>query len=158
VEYIYSFAGTDFTNVTGDGLNDIQQALGFNAQQYNQAVESSRILDQWADENNINLTFTGHSLGGGLANVAGLRTGRPALLFNPAGLHNNTISRLNLNLSNSNKIKAFVVKGEEIDGLNTISGTPVRGNITKLNPNGPAVTTSIHLHLMGAVLRALGCN
>lgn len=38
------------------------------------------------------LSFTGHSLGGGLANANALGTGLPATIYNPAGLSDFTIS------------------------------------------------------------------
>ena len=43
-----------------------------------------------------NLVFTGHSLGGGLASVAALATGRRAVTFNAAGVNPMTLSRLGL--------------------------------------------------------------
>ena len=43
-------------------------------------------------DNGYTLTFTGHSLGGSLANANALATGLPATIYNPAGLHDNTVN------------------------------------------------------------------
>jgi putative lipase involved disintegration of autophagic bodies len=40
----------------------------------------------------FSLSFTGHSLGGGLANANALATGLPATIYNPAGLNDITVN------------------------------------------------------------------
>lgn len=58
------------------------------------------------------LSFSGHSLGGGLAQVASMVTEVPAFTFNPAGLHDNTIKALDLGGSPTNQINNYFILGE----------------------------------------------
>ena len=69
------------------------QAGGKETPIYNRAVDAARRL---ATYDGI-VTFVGHSLGGGLATLQGLITGRQAIVFNSAGLHENTMTQFQLN-------------------------------------------------------------
>jgi hypothetical protein len=83
--YVLAFAGT---NSGGDIGADAYQAFGLPTEQYHQA---SAIAQKASAAFGDNLVFTGHSLGGGLASYAALQTGRPAVTFNAAGLHDLTL-------------------------------------------------------------------
>ncbi|WP_295731674.1 RHS repeat domain-containing protein [uncultured Muribaculum sp.] len=81
MEYAYVYAGTDSFE---DVLEDIIQLVGI-APQYDTAVNNARKL---VDELPIGteITFLGHSLGGGLAALSSMVASKPAITFNPAAL------------------------------------------------------------------------
>lgn len=79
-EYAYVYAGT---NSIEDAVEDFAQIAGV-AFQYHTAIYNARIL---SDElKNSELTFVGHSLGGGEAIASSMATGRAAITFNPAAV------------------------------------------------------------------------
>lgn len=69
-----------------------QNGLGLVLTQYRMAIEIGDVIKQ-IKENNPDLKFniTGHSMGGGEGIVAGVVSGQPTFVFNPAGVHSNTI-------------------------------------------------------------------
>lgn len=71
-----------------DLANDGEQAAGWEAQQYELARENARIVANGLRQGE-QLAFTGHSLGGGLAQAQALFVGggTHAYTFNSAGLH-----------------------------------------------------------------------
>ncbi|CAM1370139.1 hypothetical protein TPENAI_60800 [Tenacibaculum litopenaei] len=88
-EYAYVFAGTE----DGDDWDDnIKQALG-NSEQYSQAMEVSNALSVFYKQKE--LTFVGHSLGGGLANYSSLATNRSSITFNPAWVSKASVKKIN---------------------------------------------------------------
>ena len=64
------------------------------------------------------VSFTGHSLGGGLATLAALVTGGRAMVFSPAPLHKDTISRYKIAQSSLNaaasNIQIYAPRGEPL--------------------------------------------
>ncbi|BCT93479.1 hypothetical protein LYSHEL_25030 [Lysobacter helvus] len=69
------------------------QALGLRVGQYRSALHAAQYVHaKYGD----GVVFTGHSLGGGLASLAAVATGRQAITFNAAGVHPGTLSRLGL--------------------------------------------------------------
>jgi len=161
-EYAYAFAGT---NDLKDAKEDAAQALGKDSPQYEQAARNARILSRELGDSN--LTFVGHSLGGGLASAAALATGRNAITFNAAGLHQNTKDTNQLNMEDGT-IDAFIIQGEFVDytqrslGLSTAEGTrheikasyvpqiPITGIDDKVR-----TIQRIHNHLMGTVIQKM---
>ena len=147
-EYVYAFAGT--TNVQ-DWKENIEQGLG-HSEQYRTAVENAKELKQQLDGN---ITFVGHSLGGGLASAAAKAMGEDAITFNPAGLSGKT--KDNLNLNKKADIEAYIVKGEI---LNQKQPFKAEGNINKIDPPEPYTTfkeykskfTKVGQALMGSKL------
>ena len=125
-EYVYATAGTDFTSLN-DWQNNIEQLLG-TSEQYNLSVDNAKQIDQYFI--NSELTFVGHSLGGGLASANSLSTGRDAITFNAAGLSNAT--KKNLNLNSRGTIDAYVVSGEALNIVQQMIGMKAEGNIHKL--------------------------
>jgi hypothetical protein len=111
-ELIVSFAGTDPTSVK-DWWTDIRQSLGFETGQYEKA---RRIAEALADPNNgidLNkITFVGHSLGGGMASLAGAITGSKTITFNSAGLHQNTLKRAHAEKNSTANITAYIHQGD----------------------------------------------
>jgi hypothetical protein len=88
-KYVISYAGTE--DVKKDGKADLIQGVGLQSQQYDKAMILARTLKLKVGINNVETT--GHSLGGGLASAASQQTGFKGMTFNPAGLHQNTVTR-----------------------------------------------------------------
>ncbi|NUR17065.1 MAG: DUF2974 domain-containing protein [Dermatophilaceae bacterium] len=86
--YVLAFAGTDPSSVSDWGAN-AQQGLGGLSTQHVQAIALAQHLAGAVGRDNMALT--GHSLGGGLASTASLATDVPAVTFNAAGVHPNTV-------------------------------------------------------------------
>lgn len=86
--YVLAFAGTDPKSVSDWGAN-AQQGLGGLSSQHLQAIALAQHLA--AAVGSDNMVLTGHSLGGGLASTASVATGVPAVTFNAAGVHPNTV-------------------------------------------------------------------
>lgn len=173
IEFVYATEGTVSLE---DWKNDFQQGLGYASEQYKMSVNNAVELANWANEQGFKLSFTGHSLGGGLANANALATGLPATIYNPAGLHDDTINNdTRLNLNNSKNVTAYVVRGEPVDIVNNyVAFTPVRGTTNYIGSGigavsqyvladffaGPLGTayTAYDLHSMSTVLSNLDCN
>ena len=79
-EYAYVYAGT---NSFEDGVEDVAQLAGV-APQYHTAINNAKTLSNELGDNE--LTFVGHSLGGGEAIASSMATGRAAITFNPAAV------------------------------------------------------------------------
>jgi RHS repeat-associated protein len=80
-EYAYATAGTE--DIEKDGVADLVQPLGASSQYSLSAQNATAISNQLGD---IELTYTGHSLGGGLAALNSNLTRRSAVTFNAAGV------------------------------------------------------------------------
>ncbi|SHG48719.1 RHS repeat-associated core domain-containing protein, partial [Flavobacterium defluvii] len=78
-EYTYATAGTEDGK---DWKNNGTQLAGA-SEQYNQSVGNAKALEKGLDGE---ITFTGHSLGGGLAEANAIATGDSAITFNAAGV------------------------------------------------------------------------
>lgn len=95
-DYVMAFRGTQVFSVA-DWMTDIAQILNdyirVDISQYEQAVAIAHELKaQYGDK----LQFTGHSLGGGLAQVAGLATATPTVCFEAAGITPDTYEDLGI--------------------------------------------------------------
>ncbi|TKC04488.1 hypothetical protein FA048_19560 [Pedobacter polaris] len=81
-EYTYATAGTeDF--VGQDGATNVKQLVGLSGQ-HEQSTNNAKALSKQLG--GAELTFTGHSLGGGLAEANAIATGDKGITFNAAGL------------------------------------------------------------------------
>lgn len=90
--YVLAYAGS---NDVQDWINNARQGIGWDAEQYDQAVQLAQQVDA-AFGADGNLVITGHSLGGGLAATAALATDTAAVTFNAAGVHDDTLRSLGL--------------------------------------------------------------
>ncbi|MCD4487153.1 LysM peptidoglycan-binding domain-containing protein, partial [Chromobacterium vaccinii] len=92
------------------------QNSGFAEAQFKQAVENARIVNQ---DLNGNVTFVGHSLGGGLAAAQAMAvSGGHAITFNAENVSDGTMRRYNLSAVDANsRIAAFYVHGEVLSRL-----------------------------------------
>lgn len=87
-EYVVGYRGTQ----TGaDWKQNLIQGSGGQSDSYDRAKKLAAVTDAHAEANGNKLSFTGHSLGGGMASAASAHTGRPASTFNAAGLNANTV-------------------------------------------------------------------
>ena len=77
-------------------------------------------LDAYNEANGTDkqLTFTGHSLGGGLATAAALATGKDAIVFDAAGLSQGTIDQNDLDVSLEGNVTNFNVVGDFLSDHN----------------------------------------
>jgi len=98
-EYVLSFRGSDDVE---DWKDNFGQAGGKATEQYQQAVALALALQEALPGETI--SFTGHSLGGGLATAAALATGAQAEVFNPAALHPDTAQELGLNIDDADHL------------------------------------------------------
>ncbi len=85
-EIVISYAGTDPADLLGDIAADIGLATGVGSAQLLQAAEY--YLQVQAANPTANITFTGHSLGGGLAALMGVFFGKRAVTFDQAPFAN----------------------------------------------------------------------
>ncbi|MFT3794327.1 DUF6443 domain-containing protein [Flavobacterium sp.] len=99
-DFVYATAGTDFKSLQ-DWINNGTQLLGL-SEQYSLSVNNATILSGYLK----NLRFTGHSLGGGLAEANALATGRTATTFNAAGL---SIFTKGKNMLKNSKTDAYIL-------------------------------------------------
>ncbi|MCD8386108.1 MAG: hypothetical protein LUD17_04355, partial [Bacteroidales bacterium] len=91
-EYALVFSGTHIMDIE-DWKNNVLQLIGLSSQ-YKDAIELAKELKQdmshYFEKNGLKLndllTFSGHSLGGGLATACAYATDGSAMVFNPAGV------------------------------------------------------------------------
>ena len=93
-KYIGAFAGVDGFGAVNDWWGSFRQMIGLRSKQFDEAESLARKLNK---KFGSALSFTGHSLGGGLATLAALLTHRHATIFNAEWLSNGTIDRYHLN-------------------------------------------------------------
>lgn len=140
-EIIVAYAGTD-PKSPGDIANDIAQGVGFAPTQYKQAVAFAQKWQNQAGSENVKLT--GHSLGGGLAAYASIKTGLKATTVNsaPLALTNLGGNPLSGDVRNNPNITHYYVPGEVLTALdisNPLDNRPgntiaVEGAKSILNP------------------------
>lgn len=113
-ENILVFEGTTPTSLV-DWKNNLQQGIGLESQQYKQANELVKRLKK---EGVHVEKVSGHSLGGGLAALAGTKLNVPTYTYNAAGVHKKTFKRYKIDEKYANTIQAY---SSDDDILTTIS-------------------------------------
>ncbi len=116
IHYVYAFAGTENAQ---DWAQDAIQVPGMSSQ-YSAAVNNAKAVVASLGVDNV--TFVGHSLGGGLAQAAALATGGTAMTYNPAWVSIPTIAFLGLNTSKG-QITNFIIAGEPLNALQSTYGS-----------------------------------
>lgn len=135
-EYVYATSGTDSDSYE-DWKNNFLQVFGA-SEQYNISKENARVL---SDNINQELTFVGHSLGGGMAATNAYKTGRSAMTFNAAWVSPLTIAPWN---RKGAKIDAYVHVRDELNIFQqTHMGVRANGNIYWRNKNRAIMGHSI---------------
>jgi len=119
-EYVVVFRGTDDPQ---DVLDDLGQFNGEASDQYEQASSlGNRLNVRWP---NLDISFSGHSLGGGLATTAALASGRRATVFNAAALHVETAEQLQLYIGGAaGLVDNLTVDGEIVTTIQDTSRLP----------------------------------
>ncbi len=132
--FVYVNRGTVPTLPTS-WYSDIQQLWG-ESKQYRESIKNANRLYKQIIRRHlgVELTFVGHSLGGGEAVADALETGGEAIVFNPAWLSDatrNTIIPLN---KRKPKIDAYIVQGEMVSYLQDRNPLGILG--LKIRPDG----------------------
>lgn len=109
--YVLAFRGTENAR---DAYEDFRNAAGMSSDQYTDAARLAEQLNVVLQRESpgSDLAFTGHSLGGGLASIAALRTLRPATVFNSASVTRGTAHWNGLDLDEL----GFHVHSAQVDG------------------------------------------
>ena len=97
------------------------QAAGASAE-YAESIDNARSLNKSIGEEE--LTFVGHSQGGGEAAANSYATGREAITFNAAGVSQLTLSNNDVNAkkgSMNNKINAYIMTSDPLNLLQNSS-------------------------------------
>ncbi|MCC6556390.1 MAG: DUF4150 domain-containing protein [Polyangiaceae bacterium] len=111
---VLAFRGTEGLLAPGDWNANIRQGAGLPTAQYTEAW----LAAQWAARNYPGVTMTGHSLGGGLASLASIGTGRPGTTFNAAGLNRATAFYHGADWGSADRlIQANRMQGDPLTGL-----------------------------------------
>ena len=157
--YIMAFRGT----VTiGDWATDIAQAIKMETDAYDGAMKLATYVSALLRD--CQLTFTGHSLGGGFTCCACLVTGQEGITFNPAGVSDDTLEEfLNIEEESAEKllkskanelINAYEVENEALGILQDLPFIPHgNGSIQMLKANREH--SSVQRHYMDNVLGAM---
>lgn len=146
-EYTYAFAGT---NSLEDGVEDIAQIIGMSPQYYT-AISNAQILSE--ELGNSELTFVGHSLGGGEAAAASMATQRAAITFNPAAV--SKITSFFGKLGSATNVTNYIMVGEQMfNSLNLKFGGDPLNNIQKnigLNVPGKIIPIKIGYNIQHSI-------
>lgn len=157
MEYTYATAGTENK---ADAIADVQALVGLSDQD-KRSINNAKLISNGLGAH-PDLTFVGHSKGGGQAAEDAMATNGYAITFNPATVVKNAIDmgKLNTNVPIDN----YIVTGEILMASRIISkgqyGPPV-GSIHYLTPatsdltKVSAVPLTIRLHMIDAVNRAI---
>jgi len=147
-QYALVFAGTEDKD---DWKTNALQGVGLDSSQYRQAVHYAKEKKAlYGDKLGY---VVGHSLGGAEATVASLAIDTPAITFNPAGVHFETLRTIGINNFDSlnslginytedharekakDLVTAYIVDGEILDHVNEKSVAPDSLGAKILLPN-----------------------
>ena len=115
IEYTYATAGTEAS--LKDIGADLKQPLG-DSQQYSSASSNAKKISNILG--GTELTFTGHSLGGGEAALNALLTDRAAITFNAAGVGSLTKfgeGSWSTPFKSESKINAYIMSSDPLNSL-----------------------------------------
>jgi len=136
LEYTYATAGTE-ANWNDVGA-DVKQPLGL-SKQYSSAVDNAKAISNELKKTDTELTFTGHSLGGGEAALNALVTDNKAITFNAAGVSDITKvveGNWKTPFKSESKIDAYIMTTDPLNILQdqSIAIPNVNGNRHYLTP------------------------
>ena len=161
LEVCLAFAGTDFKfdskngilNAIKDVATDIVNFAGGVTMQHLEAMVSAIGINGKYD-----LTFVGHSLGGGLATIASQITGRNAIIYNPASL-SPTLKIIGNIVSNVRGGK--ITQYRSYGSYGFLNGDPVNTlqDLSKQSSSGKTIPVFVgknFSHSIDDIIRALG--
>ena len=135
-EYVVAFRGTQgITDILGLST-DIKQPF-ISDPQYMQALRyAQKVIDIAKSDNNASVIFTGHSLGGGLAQFCGLAYGKDAYCFNAAAIGAANIQFLGEKaVTNVSQIHHIVWQGDPVFfGSAMVPGSRQFGSVWLVTP------------------------
>ena len=151
-EFVLSFAGTSFFSVH-DWVSNIQNHLNLaNPEQYELAVDLAREVATALALHypGATLSFTGHSLGGGLASIGALATGNEAVIFNSTTISQNALDQNNVqSVGHTNSIVAINTVGDPVNHVQQDVGQPAFG--THIDIGDPAAPVLVSSHGISTV-------
>ncbi len=170
-KYVISCAGTDDQK---DCLSDGSIALGASTPQYIMAKAVADAINNIRPEelrDNLDIEIVGHSLGGGVASIIGLATGKPTYTYNAAGVSTSTLKETGLldkKESGKYRITAYHTDNDILTNAQSIAakynlgataiGTPVNlGNLSEKSSEikgavvGAVIGAAIGVATVGAV-------
>lgn len=148
-------------------MNNYDAYLKGEGVQFKEAKAVAKVGAENARMYGYRLSYTGHSLGGGLAIVATLATGNRSVVINPAPMTNRLLKYLNLDLRFQDKIYNLVVDGEAIHAtgigfypghlkiLDRV-GFVIKGGTPKISGSYP--TDATRLHSLASALASMKHN
>lgn len=102
-EFVVIAFNMEVVRISQDSWNDWLnnnglQAIGIAGSQFYAARHLGEYINNQfdVDDNNIKINFTGHSLGGALASIAGLITGKPTYTYNAEGVSDKILKEFDL--------------------------------------------------------------
>lgn len=117
---VLAFSGSD---EGVDWLNNAGQGVGAPTPQYNEAVA---FANKWKELEGNDVILTGHSLGGGLASYAAIKTDLHATAVNSAPL---ALNHLGFNPLDALRITQYYVPGEALSVLNAANPLDIRPGV-----------------------------
>ncbi len=144
-EYTYATAGTENGKDWGENA---KQPLGL-SDQYTNAADNAKAISGDLTKTNTELTFVGHSLGGGEAALNALLTDRKAITFNAAGVGDITKfseGTWKTPFKSESKIDAYILRTDPLNILQNNSPImpDVNGNRNYLFPKDLPSTYNGH--------------
>jgi len=133
---VIAFRGTEITH-WNDVSTDLKHAAGATTDQHDEATELANAVRAAYPDPAQSIEITGHSLGGGLAQIASAVTGYPATTFNAAGLNNATLSEYGT-LPSDVVAQNYTVQGEIVTtGQRALPIPEALGDQITLEARGP---------------------
>lgn len=122
-KYVIAFRGTE-GNLT-DWLTDTKYLMTGKSPQHDLASQLADVINSSGLPKD-KLTIAGHSLGGSLAELAGLKTGVETYVYNPLHINEGCVANYGLQPENATNVHAFEEKGEML-----VAGGEVAANAIK---------------------------
>lgn len=139
-EYVYATVGTEIPDIknTQDIVANGTQVFGTSAQ-YDKSVDNAKAIK--TSLGSSELTYVGHSLGGGEASINAIATGDKAITFNAAGISMLTKMKyggFTAGLSSfSDKVTAYQLKSDPLTILQDATVLPgALGTVEMISPQG----------------------
>jgi hypothetical protein len=112
-DYVLANRGTEINSLR-DLATDIYGGMGYVPKQFEQAVDLAKQLNNAVGRSGGSLSFTGHSLGGGLASAQSMTTGGRGYTFNSMGLPPRVIAELKLNPAFESRVTSYNISSDQL--------------------------------------------